>query len=386
MNLRRGLALSAVVFAVSLLSCARPFSKDIDGIWNVYDGDKASGHEAPARLEVKQGKVSTFELTLGVGGCNVNFTSNTAVPIRGHDFYVSHHQNVNTYTYRLGEIPGVTKVPEGYDTAASVEAKGTFDTLRTAHGEIAVTIQSGHCQGVGQRKWVAKRADWAKDEQELLDQFETVVRNHDEASALRLIATGIDVNLWTPSHHAILLYVAANEGSIPVVQSLIRAGANVNDARSGMLPLCAAAIGGHLEVVRALLQAGADPQKAGLACAAQSGRIDILETMIASGADLKDSPRALYTASGACQPEMVRYLVAHGFKPNDPGMFVGGITPIAATIFETGFVGRHRELCLDTARALLKAGANPRLKTILAPSAYENARYKRDAAMLALFR
>ena len=57
------------------------------------------------------------------------------------------------------------------------------------------------------------------------------------------------------------IQLAAESGSVTLVRALLDAGADPNskDYRVGWTPLHGAALNGHLEVVRLLLSAGADP-------------------------------------------------------------------------------------------------------------------------------
>ena len=58
---------------------------------------------------------------------------------------------------------------------------------------------------------------------------------------------------------ATLLYMAAEHGHLEVVRALLEAGADLNQANTdGDTPLCIAAQCGRKEVVRALLEAGAE--------------------------------------------------------------------------------------------------------------------------------
>ena len=59
------------------------------------------------------------------------------------------------------------------------------------------------------------------------------------------------------------LFVAAHQGDEGVVRGLVKAGAEVNKAKSnGTTPLFIAAQSGHVSVVRGLVEAGAEVNKA----------------------------------------------------------------------------------------------------------------------------
>ncbi|PTX99046.1 ankyrin repeat domain-containing protein [Opitutus sp. ER46] len=87
----------------------------------------------------------------------------------------------------------------------------------------------------------------------------------DVAAVERLIAEGVDVNVWDKwGRNALSL--AAGAGHLQVVQQLITAGAWVDPFEEGSVyktPLMVAAEGGHTQVVEHLLDAGADPTRTG---------------------------------------------------------------------------------------------------------------------------
>src|SRR5689334_2282827 len=74
----------------------------------------------------------------------------------------------------------------------------------------------------------------------------------------RLLARGMDANSVDP-HGDPLLFIAARAGYRATVDALLAAKASVNAKnRFGDTPLMAAALNGHLEVVRKLRTRGAD--------------------------------------------------------------------------------------------------------------------------------
>jgi len=82
---------------------------------------------------------------------------------------------------------------------------------------------------------------------------------------VRLIAEGVDVNLWD-EHGRCALTFAAAAGHIEVVQTLVKAGAWVDPFDEGnvfMTPLMCAAEKGRLAVAEFLLDQGADPTRHG---------------------------------------------------------------------------------------------------------------------------
>ncbi|RNL74030.1 ankyrin repeat domain-containing protein [Streptomyces sp. I6] len=121
------------------------------------------------------------------------------------------------------------------------------------------------------------------------------------------------------------LYVAAAQDRPVMVRMLLAAGADpdrASGADGAELPLCGAALWGRTEVVRALLAAGARPdleEDAGvraLTWACRQGRADAVELLLAHGAD-PDLPGPgaeppLVTAARRGSPASVRALLRHG--------------------------------------------------------------------------
>jgi ankyrin repeat protein len=126
------------------------------------------------------------------------------------------------------------------------------------------------------------------------------------------------------------LTVAAQKGYLGIVKELIAANADVNKAQdNGLTPLIFATLNGHLEIVKALIAAKADVNSADdegytpLIVAAQKGYLEIVKELIAAGADVN--------------------------KGNAGNKY----TPLSMA-----FSNRHREIV----KVLIAAGANVRLK------------------------
>lgn len=125
---------------------------------------------------------------------------------------------------------------------------------------------------------------------------------------------------------------AATAGDPTAVAAALRDGASPNGlAREGAIvgesPLVLAIKGGHLEVIEALLAAGADPEQGGesfrpLAWASRRGMADACELLIAAGALVRDPGRpgmALQHAAIGREPKVARLLIAAGAGRPGPG-------------------------------------------------------------------
>ncbi|MFJ1746850.1 ankyrin repeat domain-containing protein [Streptomyces sp. NPDC088116] len=122
--------------------------------------------------------------------------------------------------------------------------------------------------------------------------FEAVYGGESDA-VVRLLRAGVPAEA-TDSEGQTALYLAAVSDEAGLVRLLLAAGADPQRASGperGDLPLCAAACGGHTEVVRALLAAGARPDSreqfdfTAVTWAVVQGFPDTLEALLEYGAD-----------------------------------------------------------------------------------------------------
>ncbi len=136
-----------------------------------------------------------------------------------------------------------------------------------------------------------------------------------------------------------------------------------------------ASLSGDLENVKLLLKNGAEPS-AGLSQAVTFGYTDLVRTLIAAGANAKMTESTginlLHWATIANRPELIPVLAAAGVPINAQDNF--HYTPLmyAATID----FGDTRVL-----KALLKAGADPKIRNDDGRTALEQARYYRHALL-----
>ena len=107
--------------------------------------------------------------------------------------------------------------------------------------------------------------------------------------------------------HYGLCYEVHNK-KLEVVKLLVEKGAeNASDA------LTRAAEEGHTDIVRFLVDKGINPD-AGLIHACISGHIDIVQLLLESGGNADD---AIFTAASEGQTEIVKLLLSHGANPTD---------------------------------------------------------------------
>lgn len=169
---------------------------------------------------------------------------------------------------------------------------------------------------------------------------------------------------------------ASGRGDLPIVNALLRAGADVNDAKATVsgptTALMEAASNGHLEVVQALLAAKADVNatrgshaKEGdtaLTLATMNGHLDVVQALLAAKADIHAGSRpALYVAAMVGNLEIARVLLTA--KPDldwrDPTYgttaLMQALAPWRDNLPHPVPPSEHR---WEVARLLVEAGAN----------------------------
>lgn len=145
-----------------------------------------------------------------------------------------------------------------------------------------------------------------------------------------LISQGSDANgktLQLNGKVKPLLIQAAHLGELEIVEALLDAGADPKVSFLGWTPLMHAAVNGHLEVVKCLIKRGQSPEAATEAgwtpamAAAAGGHTHVLEFLVSQGIVLKGRPgwKAVIEAVYSIQPSIpsdrraaVRYLLSQG--------------------------------------------------------------------------
>jgi ankyrin repeat protein len=208
-----------------------------------------------------------------------------------------------------------------------------------------------------------------------------VVERGDRAAALHLLAKGADPNAPGPDGTTAVMWAATNDDP-ELVRALIKAGANVKlKNQFGTSALTEAAIIGSAPVIDALLKAGADPNtrnpegETPLMAVARSGNVAAARLLVEARADVNAKEEwggqsALMWAAAQSQAEMVKYLASQGAdlnargvirqwerkvitEPRPKDMNKGGFTPLLYAA---------REGCVECARHLIAAGADPDLE------------------------
>jgi hypothetical protein len=139
----------------------------------------------------------------------------------------------------------------------------------------------------------------------------------DLAKVKELLAAGVDANAAN-AYGGTALSFASDKGHAEVVKLLLEHGADVNvkDRFYTATPLLWAVEHGHAEVVRALLAKGSQGEPEALVRAAGTGKTDVVKVILERGkvgpAALTD---ALVASKGEDQKEIVALLEAAGAKP-----------------------------------------------------------------------
>ena len=192
------------------------------------------------------------------------------------------------------------------------------------------------------------------------------VERRDAASVRRLLSGG-GVNA-TQVDGTTALHWASYHDDLETAALLVKAGANVNASnRYGMSPLAQACINGSAAMVKLLLQAGADAKaalKGGetmLMLAARSGNLEAVQALLARGADPKARERLGQTA--------LMWAAAEGHTPVVRALMEGTDLNLTLESGANAFFFAIRGGHLETVRAMIAAGADPKAMIQRAPTA-----------------
>ena len=184
------------------------------------------------------------------------------------------------------------------------------------------------------------------------------VKNRDEQGARALLAKKADVNV-PQADGATALHWAAHWNDLATADLLLKAGAKVNVANDyGVAPLLLASINGSGPMIQKLLKAGANPNAAvpttgmtPLMAAARSGKVDAVKALLIAGANVEAQESTarqtpLMWAAAENHTEVVRLLLETGAKVS--ARSTAGHTPLL-------FAARRGDI--ETTKVLLAAGA-----------------------------
>lgn len=175
-----------------------------------------------------------------------------------------------------------------------------------------------------------------------------------------LLSRGADARARSQSRIDALTIAASHLGTSASIAALLDAGAGVEpseDVRVRRTPLAAAALAGDLPNVQLLLRRGAKPSSQAVSEALTFGHTDVVRALVDAGADVTgvDSTgiNLVHWATITNRAPMIPILVKAGVPINAIDDF--GYTPLmyAATVDEGG---------VETLQALLAAGAKATLK------------------------
>ena len=170
--------------------------------------------------------------------------------------------------------------------------------------------------------------------------LERAAENASTAMVEKLLAAGASANAAQTSGLTLLM-TAARTGNVQVVNALLAHGADVNAAttETKSTALIWAVAEPHPDIVRALLDAGADPHTSTakgfppLLFAARNGDIEMAETLIAAGVDVNetgvDATHALPFAIVSGHDAFALFLLEQGADPNGS---MGGVRALHAAV------------------------------------------------------
>ena len=158
----------------------------------------------------------------------------------------------------------------GFFTAMLWKKRGAMAMLAQRYKRVFVPLLLGFCTLLPFFDWVSKHAPGAAAAGAPTvpagpaSPLTKVIRAKDAAGVAAAIAAGADATGVDAEFRIPLITLAALVGNVDVTRALIDAGADPNAlGGDGRTPLHAAAFAGHLPIVELLLEADADPAKRG---------------------------------------------------------------------------------------------------------------------------
>ncbi|XP_076288512.1 transient receptor potential cation channel subfamily A member 1-like [Lasioglossum baleicum] len=187
------------------------------------------------------------------------------------------------------------------------------------------------------------------------------IENSDTEMAKLLLTNGADIK-----DNPNLLCTAAGNGSLQMVEDLLKHGADVNMLNSSicgkdLTPLHSAVKKYQVEVAQLLIDYGAnvnfkdDHGDTPIVCAIENGDTEMTKLLLTNGADIKDNPNLLCTAAGNGSLKIVEDQLKYGADVNilNSSRFGRDLTPLHSAV-----KGKQMEM----AKLLIKYGANVNVK------------------------
>lgn len=214
---------------------------------------------------------------------------------------------------------------------------GAFEQMQgvTFGGPTIAALGQGRCPGCKGTKAIASFDPNPSGVAEL----RRAVADRNLSRIREILNNGVDVNETHPMDGSTSLTYAAEKGFADVAELLLETGASPNKYREGAdaIPLVLAAMNDHIEVVRLLLDAGADANVresnnlTALHFAAVEGHVDVVKALLAAGANPEAKPTddgwtPLFYAIEKGQEEVVDALLRGGADPNSSNK--DGISPL----------------------------------------------------------
>ena len=156
-----------------------------------------------------------------------------------------------------------------------------------------------------------------KDGKDPNDEFFAAARHGDIAALKAFLDKGTDVNTKT-RYGSTALFYACDRGNVEMVKFLLERGAdpNAKDTFYGATPMTWAADKGHVEVVRLLIEKGAKEKDDALAVGVDKGSIELVKTVLdKGGASSGAMTKALTKANEGKKTEIAEALKKAGAVP-----------------------------------------------------------------------
>ena len=335
-----------------------------------------NGHDEVVRILLEAGTAADGEgLPVGVTPLGLAAARGDAVMVAE---LLQHGADPNATQSREGSTPLILGARGGHAEVvrlllargASVEARDRSGLTAAARaGEVGHDVVVGLLTAAGARPADARSKDLLR-----------AVQNGALADVRELLAAGVDPNLKEDRDGRTLLMLASLEGRLEIVRELLRSRADPNLAdAAGQNALTLAAIRGHDDIVRTLLEAGAQvpddgrgnaligalagnktrvmeliipraspaARSSALVYAVENGREEAVATL-GRGLDPALLSAPLISAARAARPQAVATLLELGASAETAD--TRGITALMWSAY-----GGNAE----TTRALLAAGARP---------------------------